>query len=115
MIKITINGTEYTANEGDTILKVARDNDIYIPTLCFLEGVNDIGSCRMCSVEAEGYDRLLAACNTKVAEGMVITTESEKLQDYRKNVLRLLLSNHNKDCLTCPGNGRCELQKLCNT
>ncbi|MBE6014115.1 MAG: formate dehydrogenase subunit alpha [Lachnospiraceae bacterium] len=114
MIELTINGKSCSAEKGDTILKVARDNDIYIPTLCFLEGVNDIGSCRMCMVEAEGYDRLLAACNTKARDGMVITTESDRLTEYRKDMLRLLLSDHNRDCLSCPGNGGCELQELCN-
>ena len=91
---VTINGQKYTANDGDTILKCATDNGIFIPTLCFLEGVNDVAACRMCMVEVEGFERLLAACNTKVFDGMVITTESEKLDSYRKEMTRLLFAKH---------------------
>lgn len=113
MIKIKINGNEYEVNEGATILEVARDKGIDIPTLCFLEGVSDVGSCRLCVVEVEGFYTLLPACRTRTKDGMVITTESETLTEYRKEMLKLLLSNHNQDCMSCPANGRCELQALC--
>ena len=114
MMHVRINGTEYEADDGMTILELARKNGIEIPTLCYLEGVSDIGSCRLCMVEAEGYDGLLAACRTQVTDGMVLTTESETLTRYRKSMLELILSNHNLDCMSCPANGRCELQALCN-
>lgn len=114
MITIRINGTDYETNEGATILDVARSNGIDIPTLCYMEGVSDTGSCRLCMVEAEGYERLLPACRTKVKDGMVLTTESELLTEYRKEMLKLILSNHNQDCMSCPANGTCELQSLCN-
>ncbi len=114
MISFTINGIKCEARESTTILAAARDNKIYIPTLCYLEGVSDIGSCRLCMVEVKGYDMLLPACRTRVAEGMEITTESEKLSEYRRSMLKLILSNHNQDCMSCPANGKCELQALCN-
>ncbi|MBP5309508.1 MAG: formate dehydrogenase subunit alpha [Lachnospiraceae bacterium] len=114
MVNITINGTDYEVKKDATILDVAKDNGIYIPTLCYLEGVSDIGSCRLCVVEVQGYDNLLPACRTKVKDGMIINTESERLTDYRKDMLKLILSNHNQDCMSCPANGTCELQSLCN-
>ncbi|MBP5415626.1 MAG: formate dehydrogenase subunit alpha [Lachnospiraceae bacterium] len=114
MVNITINGTDYEVKKDATILDVAKDNGIYVPTLCYLEGVSDIGSCRLCVVEVQGYDNLLPACRTKVKDGMIINTESERLTDYRKDMLKLILSNHNQDCMSCPANGTCELQSLCN-
>ncbi len=114
MISITINGNKCEVPEGKTILQAATENGIRIPTLCYMEGVSDIGVCRICMVEVEGYDQMLAACRTKVKDGMVINTESEKLNVYRKEMLELLLSNHNQDCMSCPANGTCELQNLCN-
>ena len=114
MSSITINDRIYEINEGDTILKVARNNGIDIPTLCFMEGVSDIGMCRLCVVEAEGFDNFLPACRTKALDGMVIRTESEEINAYRKEMLDLILSNHHLDCMSCPANGTCELQNLCN-
>ncbi len=114
MVNITINGKLYQAEEGSTILTIARNNKIDIPTLCYMEGVSDVGSCRLCMVEVEGFTNLLPACRTKAKDGMVITTESEKLLKYRKDMLKLILSNHNLDCMSCPANGTCELQNLCN-
>ncbi|MBQ8945237.1 MAG: formate dehydrogenase subunit alpha [Lachnospiraceae bacterium] len=114
MISISINGKELSIPEGTTILKAARDNGIDIPSLCYMEGVSDIGMCRICVVEVEGYDQLLAACRTKAKEGMKVITESERLTEYRREMLDLILSNHNQDCMSCPSNGACELQDLCN-
>ena len=114
MINVKINGVSYQAEDGKTILDIARENDIKIPTLCYMEGVSDIGSCRLCMVEAEGFTKLLPACRTKAKDGMVLTTESERLTEYRKNMLKLILSNHEQDCMSCPANGTCELQKLSN-
>ncbi len=114
MLNLTIDGRQYSVSEGTTILKAARLNGIDIPTLCWLEGVNEIGSCRLCVVEAEGCDKLLTACNTPVQEGMVITTMSDRIAKARRTALELLLSNHNQDCFSCASNGVCELQKLCN-
>lgn len=113
-ITVTIDQKVISAPAGVTILKLARDHKIFIPTLCYLEHVSDIGSCRLCVVEVEGYDSLLPACRTKAEDGMVITTESPRLTKYRQEMLNLILSNHDQDCMTCPANGRCELQALCN-
>ena len=105
MVKITINGIEYEAPEGVKILNFCHEKGIEIPSLCHLKDYSDIGSCRLCMVEIEGYHSMLAACRTKIEEGMVITTNSEKLTEYRKEMLRLLLSNHTVDCMNCPKNG----------
>ena len=114
MISITINEKTINVPENSTILQAAENNGIEIPTLCYMEGVSDIGMCRICVVEVEGYSQLLAACRTKVKEGMKIVTESERLTKYRKEMLNLILANHNLDCMSCPSNGACELQELCN-
>ncbi|MBQ5533803.1 MAG: (2Fe-2S)-binding protein, partial [Lachnospiraceae bacterium] len=114
MIEIKINGISYQAEEGKTILDIARENGIDIPTLCYMEGVSDIGSCRLCAVEVEGFRNLLPACRTKAKDGMVIITTSDRLTEYRKEMLQLILTNHNQDCMSCPANGTCELQLMCN-
>ncbi len=114
MITITINQRSIQAPEGRTILQIARDNGIDIPTLCYLEDVSDIGMCRLCMVEAEGYGQLLPACRTVATDGMVITTDSEALTDHRREMLDMILSNHTLDCMSCAANGGCELQDLCN-
>ena len=114
MITLTINGKTVSTREGATILQAARENGIFIPTLCYLEGVSDVGMCRLCMVEAEGYTRFLPACRTKAADGMVLRTESNQLTEYRRRMLDLILSDHGQDCMSCPANGGCELQDLCN-
>lgn len=114
MVNITVNGKALSVNENSTILEACSANKIRIPTLCYLKQINEIGSCRICMVEIEGYKNLFAACRTKVQEGMVIFTESEKLTSYRKHMLELILSNHKVDCLNCARNGKCQLQALCN-
>ena len=114
MVNITVNGKALTVKENSTILEACTANNIRIPTLCYLKQVNEIGSCRICMVEIDGYTNLFAACRTKVEEGMVITTESHKITSYRKHMLELILSNHKVDCLNCARNGKCQLQELCN-
>ena len=114
MISISINGVEIQTEEGKTILDIARENGIYIPTLCYMEGVSDIGSCRLCAVECSGFRNMLPACRTKARHGMEIVTESERLTEYRQEMLKLLLSNHNLDCMSCAANACCELQNMCN-
>ena len=113
MPKLTIDGIRLAVPEGTTILEAARMGGIDIPSLCYLKDVNDQGSCRLCMVEAEGCARPLPACRTKVSEGMVIETETPKLAELRKTMLRLILSNHRVSCLSCPENGACRLQDLC--
>ena len=114
MVSITVDGKVLSVNDDSTILEACRENGISIPTLCYLKQINEIGSCRLCMVEIEGYKNLFASCRTKVKEGMVISTDSEKITAYRKHMLELILSNHKVDCLNCPRNGFCQLQQLCN-
>jgi len=109
---LTIDGKQISAEEGATVLQVARDNDIKIPTLCHLEGVYDVGACRLCIVEVTGVAKLLPACTTKVAEGMEIKTQGERLQKYRRMILELLFAERNHVCAVCVSNGHCELQTL---
>ncbi|MBQ4485833.1 MAG: formate dehydrogenase subunit alpha [Oscillospiraceae bacterium] len=111
---MTINGKTINTSENVTILDVAKANGINIPRLCYMEGVSDLGMCRIRVVEVEGYKNFLPACRTKALDGMVITTESETLDAYRREMLELILSNHHLDCMSCPANGTCELQNLCN-
>ncbi len=114
MINLTINGQPVKASEGMTILQAARSAGIEIPTLCYLENINNIGSCRVCLVEIQGYEKLFTSCNTLAVEGMVIETMSDKVVEARKMALDLLLSDHHQDCFSCSSNGFCELQKVCN-
>ena len=113
-VSITINGQKLSVKEGSTILHAAREQGIRIPTLCYMEDVNYIGSCRLCMVQIEGYDTFMAACKTKVKDGMVIRTDSQILEQYRKEMLQLILADHSQDCMSCAANGACELQDLCN-
>ena len=113
LVNLTIDGIQVSVPESYTVLEAARKANIEIPTLCYLKEINEIGACRMCLVEIEGMRGLPTSCITKVAEGMVVHTHTEKVVKTRRTVLELLLSNHDKDCLTCRRNGNCELQKLC--
>ena len=112
MIKITINGRKLEVAEGKTILEAARENGILIPTLCYLKEINEVAACRICVVEVKGSERLVAACNTKVAEGMEVVTDSEKVITARRNNLALILSEHDCHCPTCVRSGNCSLQLL---
>jgi bidirectional [NiFe] hydrogenase diaphorase subunit len=109
---LTIDGKQVTAEEGATLLQAAEENGIKIPTLCHLEGVYDVGACRLCLVELAGTPKLLPACTTKVAEGMVVKTDTERLRKYRRMTLELLFAERNHTCAVCVANGHCELQTL---
>lgn len=113
-VNVIINGKSVKAKQGQTILEVAKENNIYIPTLCFLKEINQPSSCRVCVVEVEGAKNLVTSCSYKIKEGMVIKTNTQKVLNARKMAIELLLSNHNKDCTSCPKNLKCELQKLSN-
>lgn len=114
MVNIKINGMSYEVATGSTILEAAREAGIDIPTLCFLKDINQIGACRMCMVEVKGARSLVAACVYPVNEGMEVFTNTPKVQKSRKMTLEMLLSVHDKKCLSCKRSGICELQKLCN-
>ena len=112
MINLKINGQDVSVPEGYTVLDAAREVGINIPTLCYLKDLNQIGACRMCLVEIKGARALQAACVYPVAEGIEVFTNSEKVRKARKTTLELILSNHERKCLTCVRNRNCELQKL---
>ena len=112
-INLKINNINVSAPEGSTVLEAARAAGIKIPTLCYLKEINEIGACRMCVVEVKGARNLVAACVHPIAEGMEVLTNTEKLIKSRKRTLELLLSNHDKKCLSCVRSGNCELQELC--
>ncbi len=113
MVNLTIDGKSVSVPEGTTILEAARQVDIHIPTLCWLEKVSATGACRICAVEIEGVDRPMTACNTPVKEGIVVTTQSEKLARTRKQIMELILVNHPLDCPVCDAGGECDLQNTC--
>ena len=112
VITFTIDGEQYSAKEENTILHIAHENKINIPTLCFLEGLSLLGACRLCMVEVEGSSKLLPACSTKPTEGMIVHTNTERLKRYRKIIVELLASEGNHQCAVCVVNGDCELQDL---
>lgn len=113
-VNIKINGVPVQAPVGSTILEAAKLACIDIPTLCYLKEINEIGACRICVVEVKGAKSLVTACVYPVAEGMEITTNSPKVIAARKKTLELILSDHDRKCLSCARSTNCELQKLCN-
>lgn len=112
VLTLKIDGQDVTGRADETILRVARDNGIFIPTLCFLDSLTPIGACRLCLVEIKGSPRLFAACVTHIAEGMEILTRSERLDRYRKMIVELLFAERNHICSVCVANGHCDLQTL---
>jgi len=112
VLSIRIDGELVKATEGQTILQAARSSSKYIPTLCWLEGLDAVGGCRVCIVEVSGVGRLLPACTTPVQDGMAVTTNSPKLAKYRKLILELLFVEKNHVCSVCVSNGNCELQAM---
>lgn len=112
-VNIKINGISVCAPAGSTILDAAHIAGIKIPTLCFLKEINEIGACRMCIVEVKGARNLVAACVHPINEGMEVLTNTPELIASRKRTLELILSNHDKKCLSCVRSGKCELQELC--
>ena len=111
-INIKINGVDIAAPKGSTILEAARLAHIEIPTLCYLKEINEIGACRICVVEVKGAKSLVASCVFPINEGMEVWTNTPKVLDSRKRTLELLLSDHDRRCLSCVRSGDCELQKV---
>jgi predicted molibdopterin-dependent oxidoreductase YjgC len=111
-VRLTIDGKMIEAEEGSTLLEVARQNGFTIPTLCYHRDLTPSGNCRICVVEVQGARFLQAACITNVWEGMVVQTQSERVVRSRKLTLELMLANHPQDCLVCDSSGSCELQDL---
>ena len=111
-INLTIDGVQVQVPQGTTVLEAARQAGIRIPTLCFLKDINEIGACRMCVVDS-GARSLQAACVLPASDGMVVKTNTPEIREFRRNILKLTLSTHEKKCLSCIRSQNCELQKLC--
>ena len=111
MVNLTIDGVKVSVEAGTTILKAAHAAGIKIPTLCWLKDINEIGACRMCVVDCGARARA-AACVMPVSEGMVVKTNTPQVRAARKSVLELILSNHERKCLSCVRSQNCELQRL---
>jgi bidirectional [NiFe] hydrogenase diaphorase subunit len=109
---LKIDGRDFSARPDETILDVARENKIFIPRMCELEGLSTLGACRLCLVEVKGSSKLQPACVTHVEEGMEVATISERLDYYRKMIVELLFTERNHVCSVCVANGHCELQSM---
>ena len=114
MVKLIIDDREVEVPEHTTILDAAASVGIKIPTLCYLRDLNEVGACRVCVVEIEGIDQLVAACNNYVLDGMVVHTNSQKARVARKTNVEFLLSQHDSECTSCTRSGNCSLQSLAN-
>lgn len=112
VVELTINNIKVNAEEGMTILDAAKSVGIHIPTLCHLKNLFPTGACRICSVEVEGQRGLIPSCAYPVYQGMVVETDSNRVQRSRKTIVELLIENHPQDCLICVRNKNCELQDL---
>lgn len=111
-MQMIIDGKTVIAEEGKTILEAARSNRVFIPTLCYLEKLLPIGSCRLCIVEIQGHENPVTACTTKAFDGMVIETNTPRLREMRKQTLGFILQTHPMDCKLCDVAGRCQLENL---
>ncbi|HIK27336.1 MAG: bidirectional hydrogenase complex protein HoxU [Oscillatoriaceae bacterium SKW80] len=112
VITLTIDGIPVAVEEGKTVLKAAEAAGIRIPTLCHLEGVTDVGACRLCLVELKGSNKLFTSCTTQAVEGMEVYTQTEKLKEYRRMIVEMLFAEGNHVCAVCVSNENCELQDL---
>jgi NADP-reducing hydrogenase subunit HndD len=110
--QLVLNGKTISFRSGQTILEVAAENGVQIPTLCYLKGATPTGACRICLVEVAGARTLLAACSTPAAAGMEVQTNTERVKAARRLNIELLLSSGNHDCLVCEASGQCKLQEL---
>jgi NADH dehydrogenase/NADH:ubiquinone oxidoreductase subunit G len=111
-IALTLNGAPFSGREGMTILEVARENGIHIPTLCYLEDLRPLGACRLCVVEVEGSRTLVGSCHTPITEGMVVHTQTPKVIEARRILVELMLASHPDNCLVCDTANLCELRKI---
>ena len=111
-VTLTINGLRVSGQEGMTILAVARENGVDIPTLCYVPDLPPIGACRLCVVEVEGSRTLVGSCHTPIAEGMVVYTYSPKVVETRRILVELMLASHPDSCLICDKANMCELRRI---
>ena len=111
-VTVTINGNQVSGRDGMTILELAQENGIEIPTLCYLPELPPAGACRVCVVEVEGSRTLVGSCHTPITQGMVIYTHSPKVLETRRVILELLLASHCGFCIVCGRANMCELRKV---
>ncbi len=109
---LILDGNPVSAGSDETILDLCREHGVPLPTLCHLDGLSAVGACRLCLVEVKGSRRPLPACTTRAEEGMEVTTTSERLARYRRQIVELLFAERNHVCAICVVNGACELQKV---
>lgn len=109
---LKIDGVDVAVEAGTSILKAAQEAGIKIPTLCHLDGVSDVGACRLCLVEIKGNSTLSPSCVTEVSEGMEVYTQTEQIKEYRKMIIELLFAEGNHVCAVCVANNNCELQNM---
>lgn len=114
MVNLTIDNKQVQVPEGTSILHAAKQAGIDIPTLCYLKEINEIGACRVCLVDVEHCDKLVASCNTPVEEGMVVRTNTPRVREARRTNVELILSQHNGNCVSCARSGNCKLQTISN-
>ena len=107
-----IDGVDVTGRSNSTILEIANEHNIPIPTLCYLEGLSCVGACRMCLVEVKGSSKLIPACTSKIKEGIEVITQSPRIEKYRKMILSMIFAERTHTCSVCVSNGHCELQDL---
>ena len=112
VVTLKINDQDVTGRDDETVLDIASQNGIFIPTLCHLEGLGEVGACRLCMVEAKNSNKLQPACITLVQEGMEIVTDTPRLAEYRKSIVEMMFVEGNHVCSVCVSNGRCELQNM---
>jgi len=112
VLTLSIDDKAVSVDSSASILDAAKEAGVAIPTLCHMEGIYDVGACRLCLVEVTGLSKLLPACTTQVAEGMQVHTDTPKLRSYRRMILELLFAERNHVCSVCVANGHCELQTL---
>jgi bidirectional [NiFe] hydrogenase diaphorase subunit len=112
VVTLTIDGQDVSGRDDESVLQVAREHQLSIPTLCQLDGLSAVGACRLCVVHVEGTPKLLPACTTLVTEGMVVRTTSDRLAGYRRMIVEMLFSEGNHICSVCVSNGHCDLQSM---
>ncbi|MFO7322322.1 MAG: bidirectional hydrogenase complex protein HoxU [Chloroflexota bacterium] len=112
VVTLKIDDRDVSGRDDETVLEVARENGIDMPTLCQVDGLSSVGACRLCLVEVKGVPKLLPACTTYVTEGMEVWTSTERINRYRRQIVELLFSEGNHICAVCVSNGHCELQNL---
>lgn len=112
IMTLSIDGEQLSAKSDESLLEIARQHGVRIPTLCHLDGLGDVGACRLCLVEIEGQSKLVPACTARPLEGMVVRTQTERLKRHRRTIIELLASEGNHQCAVCVVNNHCELQSL---